>query len=315
MPGVTLEQGIKRFVEWYNRAVTRRINKAVFPVAGLGTRTLPATKVLAKEMLTLVDRPIIQYAVEEALSAGITELIFVTAENKQLIREHFRPNLELEQELARRGKQELLERVRNILPPGIACHYVIQHEPLGLGHAVLCARSLVGDEPFAVLLPDDLVHHPETTCLQQLLGIYRDRNASVVAVENVDREQVSRYGIVETAAAPDGAVRIKSIVEKPAPDEAPSTLAVVGRYLFTPAIMPLLATTPRGAGNEIQLTDAIATLLTLEDAYLCEFQGQRYDCGSTLGYMQASVEYALRHEAIGMEFTSYLDELVKNREP
>ena len=290
--------------------VARRLDKAVFPVAGLGTRTLPATKALAKEMLTLVDRPIIQHAVDEALGAGITELIFVTAESKQIIRDHFRPNLKLEQELAQRGKQELLERVKNILPPGIACHYVIQHEPLGLGHAVLCARPLVGDEPFAVILPDDLVHHPETTCLQQMMEVYRERNASVVAVENVAREQVSRYGIAETAAAPDGAKRMKSIVEKPAPDEAPSTLAVVGRYIFTPAIIPLLETTPRGAGNEIQLTDAIATLLEKEDVYLCEFQGRRYDCGSTLGYMKANVEYAMRHEVIGAQFRSYLDNLV-----
>ena len=294
--------------------MAREINKAVFPVAGLGTRTLPATKVLAKEMLTLADRPLIQHAVEEALSAGITELIFVTAESKQIIRDHFRPNLKLEQELAQRGKQELLERVQNIPPPGIACHYVIQQEPLGLGHAVLCARELVGDEPFAVLLADDLVHYPETTCLQQMMEIYQDCNSSVVAVENVAHEQVSRYGIVETAATPDGAVRMKSIVEKPAPGEAPSTLAVVGRYIFTPSIMPLLETTPRGAGNEIQLTDAIATLIEKEDVYLCEFQGRRYDCGSILGYMKANVEYALRHETIGPEFGAYLDKLEKNQE-
>lgn len=292
--------------------MTRRINKAVFPVAGLGTRTLPATKVLAKEMLTLVDRPIIQHAVEDALSAGITELIFVTAESKQIIQDHFRPNPRLEQELAQRGKQELLERVKNILPPGIACHYVIQHEPLGLGHAVLCAKSLVGEEPFAVILPDDLIYHEEQTCLQQMMEIYRETDSNVVAVENVPREQVSRYGIVETTGAPGGAVRMKSIVEKPAPDEAPSTLAVVGRYIFTPSIMPLLGTTPRGAGNEIQLTDAIATLIEKEDVYLCEFQGRRYDCGSILGYMKANVEYAMRHEAIGAEFRSYLDELVKD---
>ena len=294
--------------------MTRRINKAVFPVAGLGTRTLPATKVLGKEMLTLVDRPIIQHAVEDALSAGITELIFVTADSKQIIRDHFQPDPGLEQELAQRGKQELLERVKNIPPPGIACHYVIQHAPLGLGHAVLCARSLVGDEPFAVILPDDLVYHEEQTCLQQMMDVYRETDSNVVAVENVPREQVSRYGIVETTGDPGGAVRMKSVVEKPAPDEAPSTLAVVGRYIFTPAIMPLLETTPRGAGNELQLTDAIATLIEKEDVYLCEFQGRRYDCGSILGYMKANVEYALRHEAIGAEFGSYLDNLVKDRQ-
>jgi UTP--glucose-1-phosphate uridylyltransferase len=291
--------------------VTRKINKAIFPVAGLGTRTLPATKVLAKEMLTLVDRPIIQQAVEDALSAGITELIFVTAESKQSIQDHFRPNPRLEQELAQRGKQELLERVKNIPPPGISCDYVLQHEPLGLGHAVLCAKSLVGEEPFAVILPDDLIHNEERTCLQQMMEIYRETDSNVVAVENVPREQVSRYGVVETVSDPGGGVRMRSIVEKPAPDEAPSTLAVVGRYIFTPAIMPLLETTPRGAGNEIQLTDAIAGLLDEEDVYLCAFQGQRYDCGSILGYMKANVEYALRHEAIGAEFRSYITGLLK----
>ena len=288
-----------------------RINKVVLPVAGLGTRTLPATKALAKEMLTLVDRPIIQYAVEEALSAGIRDIVFVTAQSKRIIRDHFEPNEVLEKELAQRGKQELLELMKNIPPPGTACQYVIQHEPLGLGHAVLCARSLVGDEPFAVLLPDDLIHHEGGTCLQQMMEIYRETNSNVVAVENVLREQVSRYGIVETISDPDGAVRMKSIVEKPVPDKAPSTLAVVGRYIFTSAIMPLLETTPRGAGNEIQLTDAIAALIEKEDVYLCEFQGRRYDCGSILGYMKANVEYALRHEAIGAEFGSYLDNLMK----
>ena len=226
-------------------------------------------------MLTLVDRPIIQHAVEEALSAGITELIFVTAETKQIIRDHFQPNERLEMELEQRGKQELLELVKNIPPPGTACHYVIQHEPLGLGHAVLCARPLLGDEPFAVILPDDLIYHATSTCLQQMMEIYRETNANVVAVEKVAREQVSHYGIVETHNGADGMKKMKSIVEKPAPDKAPSTLAVVGRYIFTPGIMALLETTPRGAGNEVQLTDAIATLLGQEDVYLCEFQGRR----------------------------------------
>ena len=281
-------------------------------MAGLGTRTLPATKVLAKEMLTLVDRPIIQHAVEEALSADIKDLIFVTAETKKIIQDYFQPNVRLEKELAQRGKQELLEVVRNIPPQGTNCHYVIQHEPLGLGHAVLCARALVGDEPFAVILPDDLVYDSARTCLQQMMEVYREKNASVVAVENVAREQVSRYGIVETNKGAGGMKKMKSIVEKPAPDKAPSTLAVVGRYIFTPAIMALLETTPRGAGNEIQLTDAIAALLGKEDVYLCEFQGRRYDCGSILGYMKANVEFALRHDAIGAEFHSYLYGLMKD---
>ena len=288
------------------------INKAVFPVAGLGTRTLPATKVLAKEMLTLVDRPVIQHAVEEALSAGIRELVFVTAETKKIIRDHFQANERLERELEQRGKQELLELVKNIPPPGTVCRYVIQHEPLGLGHAVLCARPLLGDEPFAVILPDDLIHHAQSTCLQQMIEIFRQKNTSVVAVENVAREQVSRYGIVETHNGADAINKMKSIVEKPVPDKAPSTLAVTGRYIFTPGIMPLLETTPRGAGNEIQLTDAIAALLGKEDVYLCEFQGRRYDCGSILGLMKANVEYALRHEAVGAEFRSYLDDLIKD---
>ena len=292
--------------------MVRRVTKAVFPVAGLGTRALPATKVLAKEMLTLVDRPIIQHAVEEALSADIKDLIFVTAETKKIIQDYFQPNVRLEKELAQRGKQELLEVVRNIPPQGTNCHYVIQHEPLGLGHAVLCARALVGDEPFAVILPDDLVYDSARTCLQQMMEVYREKNASVVAVENVAREQVSRYGIVETNKGAGGMKKMKSIVEKPAPDKAPSTLAVVGRYIFTPAIMALLETTPRGAGNEIQLTDAIAALLGKEDVYLCEFQGRRYDCGSILGYMKANVEFALRHDAIGAEFHSYLYGLMKD---
>ena len=292
--------------------MTRRINKVVLPVAGLGTRTLPATKALAKEMLTLVDRPIIQYAVEEALSAGIREIIFVTAQTKRIIRDHFEPNEMLERELARRGKQGLLELVNNIPPPGTDCQYVIQQEPLGLGHAVLCAKDVVGDEPFAVILPDDLIHNPARTCLQQMMEIYLEQNSSVVAVENVAREQVSRYGIVETGVDAGGARKMKSIVEKPAPDEAPSTLAVVGRYIFTPGIIPLLETTSPGAGNEIQLTDAIAALLGNEDVSLCEFQGTRYDCGSILGLAQANVEYALRHEVIGGEFESYLADLILN---
>ena len=289
-----------------------RINKAVFPVAGLGSRTLPATKVLPKEMLTLVDRPIIQHAVEEALSAGIGDLIFVTADTKQIIRDHFQPNALLERELALRGKRELLETVRSIPPEGISCRYVIQHEPLGLGHAVLCAKPLIGDEPFAVILPDDLIYHETRTCLQQMLAVCREKNASVIAVENVASEEVSRYGIVETSEGADGIKKMKSVVEKPAPEKAPSTLAVVGRYIFTPRIMALLETTPRGAGDEIQLTDAIAALIAEEDVYLCEFEGRRSDCGSILGYMKANVDYALRHEVIGAEFHAYLNDLVKD---
>ena len=287
-----------------------KINKAVFPVAGMGSRTLPATKVLAKEMMPLVDRPIIQHAVEEATGVGIRELIFVTAGTKEIIRAHFQRNAMLEKELALRGKQELLEVLRNIPPPGTNCRYVIQQEPLGLGHAVLCARALVGDEPFAVILPDDLIYHETRTCLQQMIEIYRDKNASVVAVQNVPLEDTPKYGIVETIEDAVAGKKMKSVVEKPAPEEAPSTLAIVGRYIFTPGIMPLLETTPRGAGNEIQLTDAIAALIRKEDVYLCEFEGKRNDCGSILGYMKANVDYALRHDDTGPEFRAYLTELM-----
>ncbi len=287
-----------------------KINKAVFPVAGMGSRTLPATKVLAKEMMPLVDRPIIQHAVEEAIGVGIRELIFVTAETKEIIRAHFQRNAVLEKELALRGKQELLEVVRNIPPAGTNCRYVIQQEPLGLGHAVLCARDLVGDESFAVILPDDLIYHETRTCLQQMIEIYREKNASVVAVQNVPLEDTPKYGIVETVEDAVAGKKMKSVVEKPAPEEAPSTLAIVGRYIFTPGIMPLLETTPRGAGNEIQLTDAIAALIRKEDVYLCEFEGKRNDCGSILGYMKANVDYALRHDDTGPEFHAYLTELM-----
>ena len=288
-----------------------KIRKAVFPVAGLGTRVLPATKALPKEMLTLVDRPLIQYAIEEAASAGVTEFIFVTAQNEQLLRDYFRPNPELERELAQRGQQERLKQVQNILPRGTSCRYVTQHEPLGLGHAVRCAASWVGDEPFAVLLPDDLIHQADKSCLQQMMEVYQQQQASVVAVENVPPEQVSRYGVVTPGRSPDTAGKMQSIVEKPATDEAPSTLAVVGRYIFTPTLMPLLAVSPKGAGNEIQLTDAIATLLEKEDVYLYELEGQRHDCGSALGLMQANIDYALRDATIGAALRAYISGLVR----
>ncbi len=291
--------------------MTRKINKAVLPAAGLGSRVLPATKALAKEMLPLVDRPIIQHVVEEALAAGVTEFIFITAPAKKIIQEHFQTNAALEQELARRGKQELLRSVESIFPPDAACRYVVQDEPLGLGHAVLCARDLVGDEPFAVMLPDDLVYQKGRPCLRQLADVYRQYGASVIAVENVAPEKVSRYGVIDADDAGAAPVKkVRSLVEKPAPEQAPSTLAVVGRYLFTPRIMDLLEATPRGAGGEIQLTDAIAALAREEDVYACEIEGRRNDCGDVLGYMKANAEYALRHETIGAEFRAHLQRLL-----
>lgn len=280
--------------------------KAVFPVAGLGTRTLPATKALAKEMLPLVDKPVIQYAVEEAISAGIKEMIFVTAASKQIIENHFSQDLPLERALAERGEAGLLHSVQNLLPDDVACQYVVQEAPLGLGHAVLCAKELVGDEPFAVLLPDDLIFHHGQSCLQQMLALYQTVGASVIAVKNVARRDTSKYGIVEIDDSDAEHKKLKSVVEKPAPAVAPSTLAIVGRYILTPRIMALLAHTGRGAGNEIQLTDAIAALLREEEIYLCEFVGERSDCGSILGYMQATVEYAIRHKQIGADFRDFL---------
>ncbi len=284
-----------------------KITKALFPVAGLGTRTLPATKALAKEMLPLVDKPVIQYAVEEAISAGIKEMIFITAASKKILRQHFSRDIPLECELKERGESKLLSIIRNVLPEGVSCQYVVQEAPLGLGHAVLCAQSLVAGEPFAVLLADDLVFNEGRSCLQQMMDMYTEHGASVIAVQNVAREDTGKYGIVQTDNADN--IKMRSVIEKPQPGAAPSTLAIVGRYILTPQIMALLAHTPRGAGNEIQLTDAIAELLSDEDVYVCEFEGRRSDCGSILGYMQANVEYALRHEGIGADFRDFLRQL------
>ena len=285
--------------------------KAVFPVAGLGTRILPATKALAKEMLPLVDKPVIQHAVEEALSAGLKELIFVTSAAKEIIRAHFQRNAALEAELARRGKHAQLERTRDILPPGVTCRYVVQNEPLGLGHAILCAKPLVGDEPFAVILPDELLRHDGGACLRQLMALHERKNASAVAVGKVPPEEVSRYGIVGFVEDGAGGRKMESAVEKPAPEDAPSTLGLIGRYVFTPRIMALLETTPKGAGNEIQLTDAIAALLREQDVYLCEVESPRSDCGSLLGYLKANVERALEREDIGAEFRAWLTALLQ----
>ena len=288
----------------------KKITKAVFPVAGMGTRFLPATKANPKEMLPIVDKPLIQYAAEEAIAAGITELIFITGRTKRSITDHFDKAYELETELEKKGKTDQLEIVRSIIPGNVTCIYIRQAEPLGLGHAVLCAKPVVGDVPFAVILPDDLIDDGKRGVIKQMVDKYQQENSSVIAVQNVPKEDTSKYGIVETQTTDDTSLfKINSIVEKPNPDQAPSTLGVVGRYVLSPQIFNCLEQTPRGAGNEIQLTDAISMLLAHETVNAYEFEGTRYDCGSKLGYMQASIQYALKDPDIKDEFYSYLKEI------
>jgi UTP--glucose-1-phosphate uridylyltransferase len=281
------------------------IRSAVFPVAGRGTRFLPATKASPKEMLPIVDKPLIQYAVEEALAAGVQKLIFVTGSSKRAIEDHFDTDAELERVLSESGKTDLLSVVRDIVPTGVDCIYIRQGTPLGLGHAVLCARPAVGDEPFLVHLADDLIYG-ETSCLKQMKDHYGLHGCSVLGVETVPEDQTGSYGIVAVEADANGTQRVTKIVEKPDPNEAPSNLAVVGRYVLTPRIFEKLASTGRGAGNEIQLTDAISRLIAEEPVHVLPFEGTRYDCGSKLGYLQASVEYGMRHPDLGPEFRAYL---------
>jgi UTP--glucose-1-phosphate uridylyltransferase len=284
-----------------------QITKAVFPVAGLGTRFLPATKANPKEMLPIVDKPLIQYAAEEAIAAGIKELIFVTSSSKRSIEDHFDKNYELETELEHKGKTQLLEIVRKVLPKGVSCVYVRQPEALGLGHAVLCAMPVVGNNPFAVILADDLIDGGDRPCMLQMTETYAEHRCSILGVEQVPAQDTDKYGVVKTAAIQNRRARVEAIVEKPKPVDAPSTLAVVGRYILTPRIFDKLARTTRGAGGEIQLTDAIAALLRDEVVLAYEFEGRRYDCGSKLGYLQATVEYALKHPELAEEFRSYLE--------
>ncbi len=285
---------------------SKRVTKAVFPVAGLGSRFLPATKASPKEMLPIVDKPLIQYAVEEAAAAGITDMIFVTGRNKRAIEDHFDSVHELESELAAQGKHDLLELVQGVLPPGCRCMYIRQSEPLGLGHAVLCARPIVGDEPFAVLLADDLIV-ADPPVMRRMAELFAAERCTVLGVEDVPREQTASYGIVVPADARAELTPITGIVEKPDPAAAPSTLAVVGRYVLTPAIFGLLAGAKPGRGGEIQLTDAIAELLGRERVLAMRLNGRRFDCGSKLGYLQATVELGLRHQEVGAEFARYLE--------
>jgi len=287
------------------------IRTAVFPVAGRGTRFLPATKASPKEMLPVVDKPLIQYAVEEALAAGARRLVFITGASKRAIEDHFDSDQELEHMLEAQGKTELLAQIRGIVPAYASCIYIRQPAPLGLGHAVLCSLPAVGAEPFFVHLADDLIH-AEVSCLAQMAQVYKAKRASVLGVEVVPRKDTGKYGIVEVET--EGALtgRIRSIVEKPSPEVAPSRLAVVGRYVLTPAIFEHLEHIGRGSGGEIQLTDGIAALMREEAVYAYRFSGKRYDCGSKLGYLQATVEYALGHPSLGRDFRKYLRSVVRS---
>ncbi len=291
-----------------------RIKKAVFPVAGMGTRFLPATKATPKEMLPIVDKPLIQYAVEEAMAAGITELVFVTSGSKRAIENHFDRNYELESQLKKQGKHDLLEIVKAVVPKGISYIYVRQPQALGLGHAVLCARPVVGNEPFAVILADDLVDDGERGCLKQMVELFATEGCSLLGVEEVERAETRSYGIVSPEPIDDKISRVKGIVEKPAPEEAPSTLAVVGRYILTPGIFDFLERVGTGAGGEIQLTDAIAGLLERERILAYRFEGVRYDCGSKLGFLKATVEFALKHPDLKGPFQEYLQRFCFTRD-
>ena len=285
----------------------QKIRKAIFPVAGLGTRFLPVTKANPKEMLPVVDKPLIQYAVEEAVAAGMTELIFITGRTKRSIADHFDKAYELENELQKHNKTRMLKLVQNILPSHVTCIYIRQAEPLGLGHAVLCGRAAVGEEPFAVLLADDLIDDGDQGCLKQMVVVFEQYQSSVIAVENIPKEETDKYGIVSTDEINSQIGKLNGIIEKPEPAKAPSTKAVVGRYILTPEIFNLLEKIDAGTGGEIQLTDAIAELLKKEEVYSLAFAGKRYDCGSKLGYLQATVEYALKHPELKDDFSSYLE--------
>ena len=289
---------------------TRAIKTAVFPVAGRGTRFLPVTKASPKEMLPIVDKPLIQYAVDEALSAGADTLVFITGSSKRAIEDHFDGDPELEAVLQAQGKQELLDALHSILPSWASCVYIRQPAPLGLGHAVLCARPVVGEAPFMVHLADDLIDAP-VPCLKQMAAVHAIYGGSVLGVQTVPKEDTDKYGIVtlEREIAPRVS-KISHIVEKPKPEKAESTLAVVGRYLLSGSIFDDLAKIGKGAGGEIQLTDGIARLMQREDVYAFEFEGKRYDCGNKLGYLQATVEYGLKHPSLGIEFAAYLKKFV-----
>lgn len=292
----------------------QKITKAVFPVAGLGTRFLPATKASPKEMLPVVDKPLIQYAVEEAMAAGITEMIFVTGRSKRAIEDHFDKSYEIEAELEARGKDKLLEVLRAIKPSHIDCFYVRQPEALGLGHAVLCAEKLIGNSPFVVILPDDLLHGPRPV-VSQMIDVYERHESSIIGVEEIAWEDTRSYGIIAGGSFDNDIVRLTGIVEKPEPALAPSNFGVVGRYVLTPEIFKHLRALRPGAGGELQLTDAIQSLLAEQQVLAYKYSGMRFDCGSKLGYLKATVDFALRHPEVAQEFEAYLRQFLGAREP
>ncbi|MBA2964770.1 MULTISPECIES: UTP--glucose-1-phosphate uridylyltransferase GalU [Ramlibacter] len=288
-----------------------RINKAVFPVAGLGTRFLPATKAAPKEMLPVVDKPLIQYAVEEAYEAGIRHMIFVTGRNKRAIEDHFDTAYELEHELEASGKKELLELVRSLTPEDMFFSFVRQPRALGLGHAVLCAAPLVNGDPFAVLLADDLMCGPDggPSVMGQMVEQFARTPTCILAVQEVPRDHVKRYGIVAGDKVGDHLIKVNQMVEKPSPEKAPSRMGVAGRYILTPAVFDMIRSNPRGAGGEIQLTDGIARLIDTEGVHAYEYKGRRYDCGSKQGFLEATVDFALKHQEVGADFREYLKAL------
>lgn len=290
--------------------MNKPIRKAIIPAAGLGTRFLPATKAQPKEMLTIVDKPTIQYIIEECVASGIEEILIITGRNKKSIEDHFDRSIELEMELEKSGKEDLLKMVREISDM-INIHYIRQKEPRGLGHAINCAKTFVGDEPFAVLLGDDIVYNPEKPCLKQLIDCYNEYNSSILGVQTVAKEAVSKYGIVSGVNVKDRVYKVDGLVEKPSVEEAPTNVAILGRYIITPRIFDILDETKPGKGNEIQLTDALLELLKDEEMYAYDFEGKRYDAGDKLGFLEATVEYALRRPDLKEGFMDYLRTIVK----
>ena len=286
--------------------ITKKIRKAIIPAAGLGTRFLPATKAQPKEMLPIVDKPTIQYIIEEAVASGIEEILIITGRNKKCIEDHFDKSVELEMELEKNNKNELLELVQDISDM-VDIHYIRQKEPRGLGHAIRCAKAFVGNEPFAILLGDDIVYNNQKPCLKQLIECYNEYKTSILGVQTVDKEDVSKYGIVDGILIEDRVCKVKGLVEKPSVDEAPSNTAILGRYIVTPKIFDILDNTKPGKGNEIQLTDALLELIKEEAMYAYNFEGKRYDVGDKLGFLQATIEFALKKEELRDDFIKYLD--------
>ncbi|MEG0307417.1 MAG: UTP--glucose-1-phosphate uridylyltransferase GalU [Clostridium sp.] len=293
--------------------MNKKIRKAIIPAAGLGTRFLPATKAQPKEMLPIVDKPTLQYIIEECVASGIEEILIITGRNKKSIEDHFDKSIELELELEKSGKEDMLQVVRNISDM-INIHFIRQKEPKGLGHAIHCAKTFVGDEPFAVLLGDDIVYNDENPCLKQLINCYENYGTSVLGVQTVAEEAVNKYGIVGGTNVADRVYKVDNLVEKPSVEEAPSNVAILGRYIITPRIFEILEETEPGKGGEIQLTDALLRLVKEEDMYAYDFKGKRYDAGDKLGFLQATVEFALRKPELREGFTEYLKELVASLE-